>query len=140
MTEASSREGDGSDTDSVDSLGPRARHPTWSHSQHQAGHRHTVSNQEHYHIQEHRRKMSQFRLRATSVSKATQTGAQEEDDQEDQYVDDVEVVADGEVEAAVAVVEGGEDLSNENMVIASSCTDYDEEHGLVSLNEETTCF
>ena len=134
MTEASSREGDGSDTDSVDSLGPRARHPTWSHSQHQAGHRHTVSNQEHYHIQEHRRKMSQFRLRATSVSKATQTGAQEEeDDQEDQYVDDVEVVADGEVEAAVV-----ED--RENMVIASSCTDYDEEHGLVSLNEETTCF
>ena len=134
MTEASSREGDGSDTDSVDSLGPRARHPTWSHSQHQAGHRHTVSNQEHYHIQEHRRKMSQFRLRATSVSKATQTGAQEEeDDQEDQYVDDVEVVADGEVEAAVV-----ED--RENMVITSSCTDYDEEHGLVSLNEETTCF
>ena len=134
MTEASSREGDGSDTDSVDSLGPRARHPTWSHSQHQAGHRHTVSNQEHYHIQEHRRKMSQFRLRATSVSKATQTGAQEEeDDQEDQYVDDVEVVEDGEVEAAVV-----ED--RENMVIASSCTDYDEEHGLVSLNEETTCF
>ena len=133
MTEASSREGDGSDTDSVDSLGPRARHPTWSHSQHQAGHRHTVSNQEHYHIQEHRRKMSQFRLRATSVSKATQTGAQEEeDDQEDQYVDDVEVVADGEVEAAVV-----ED--RENMVI-TSCTDYDEEHGLVSLNEETTCF
>ena len=130
MTEASSREGDGSDTDSVDSLGPRARHPTWSHSQHQAGHRHTVSNQEHYHIQEHRRKMSQFRLRATSVSKATQTGAQEE---EEQYVDDVEVVADGEVEAAVV-----ED--RENMVIASSCTDYDEEHGLVSLNEETTCF
>lgn len=134
MTEASSREGDGSDTDSVDSLGPRARHPTWSHSQHQAGHRHTVSNQEHYHIQEHRRKMSQFRLRATSVSKATQTGAQEEeDDQEEQYVDDVEVVADGEVEAAVV-----ED--RENMVITSSCTDYDEEHGLVSLNEETTCF
>ena len=134
MTEASSREGDGSDTDSVDSLGPRARHPTWSHSQHQAGHRHTVSNQEHYHIQEHRRKMSQFRLRATSVSKATQTGAQEEeDDQEDQYVDDVEVVEDGEVEAAVV-----ED--RENMVITSSCTDYDEEHGLVSLNEETTCF
>ena len=133
MTEASSREGDGSDTDSVDSLGPRARHPTWSHSQHQAGHRHTVSNQEHYHIQEHRRKMSQFRLRATSVSKATQTGAQEEDDQEDQYVDDVEVVADGEVEAAVV-----ED--RENMVITSSCPDYDEEHGLVSLNEETTCF
>ena len=139
MTEASSREGDGSDTDSVDSLGPRARHPTWSHSQHQAGHRHTVSNQEHYHIQEHRRKMSQFRLRATSVSKATQTGAQEDqDDQEDQYVDDVEVVADGEVEAVV--VEDREDLSNENMVITSSCTDYDEEHGLVSLNEETTCF
>ena len=133
MTEASSREGDGSDTDSVDSLGPRARHPTWSHSQHQAGHRHTVSNQEHYHIQEHRRKMSQFRLRATSVSKATQTGAQEEDDQEEQYVDDVEVVGDGEVEAAVV-----ED--RENMVITSSCTDYDEEHGLVSLNEETTCF
>ena len=133
MTEASSREGDGSDTDSVDSLGPRARHPTWSHSQHQAGHRHTVSNQEHYHIQEHRRKMSQFRLRATSVSKATQTGAQEEDDQEDQYVDDVEVVADGEGEAVVV-----ED--RENMVITSSCTDYDEEHGLVSLNEETTCF
>ena len=78
--------------------------------------------------------MSQFRLRATSVSKATQTGAQEEeDDQEDQYVDDVEVVADGEVEAAVV-----ED--RENMVITSSCTDYDEEHGLVSLNEETTCF
>ena len=78
--------------------------------------------------------MSQFRLRATSVSKATQTGAQEEeDDQEVQYVDDVEVVADGEVEAAVV-----ED--RENMVIASSCTDYDEEHGLVSLNEETTCF
>ena len=74
--------------------------------------------------------MSQFRLRATSVSKATQTGAQEE---EDQYVDDVEVVADGEVEAAVV-----ED--RENMVITSSCTDYDEEHGLVSLNEETTCF
>ena len=76
--------------------------------------------------------MSQFRLRATSVSKATQTGA-EEDDQEDQYVDDVEGVADGEVEAAVV-----ED--RENMVITSSCTDYDEEHGLVSLNEETTCF
>ena len=75
--------------------------------------------------------MSQFRLRATSVSKATQTGAEEEE--EDQYVDDVEVVADGEVEAAVV-----ED--RENMVITSSCTDYDEEHGLVSLNEETTCF
>ena len=75
--------------------------------------------------------MSQFRLRATSVSKATQTGGQEEE--EDQYVDDVEVVADGEVEAAVV-----ED--RENMVITSSCTDYDEEHGLVSLNEETTCF
>ena len=137
MTEASSREGEGSDTDSVDSLGPRARHPTWSHSQHQAGHRHTASNQEQWIstfllYQEHRRKMSQFRLRATSVSKATQTGAQE-DDQEDQYVDDVEVVADGEVEAAVV-----ED--RENMVITSSCTDYDEEHGLVSLNEETTCF
>ena len=70
--------------------------------------------------------MSQFRLRATSVSKATQTGAEEEE--EDQYVDDVEVVADGEVE------------DRENMVITSSCTDYDEEHGLVSLNEETTCF
>ena len=137
MTEASSREGEGSDTDSVDSLGPRARHPTWSHSQHQAGHRLTASNQEQWIstfllYQEHRRKMSQFRLRATSVSKATQTGGQE-DDQEDQYVDDVEVVADGEVEAAVV-----ED--RENMVITSSCTDYDEEHGLVSLNEETTCF
>ena len=53
-------------------------------------------------------------------------------------MDDVEVVADGEVEAVV--VEVREDLSNENMVITSSCTDYDEEHGLVSLNEETTCF
>ena len=136
MTEVSSREGEGSDTDSVDSLGPRARHPTWSHSQHQAGHRLTASNQEQwistFLCQEHRRKMSQFRLRATSVSKATQTGAQEEEE-EDQYVDDVEVVADGEVEAAVV-----ED--RENMVITSSCTDYDEEHGLVSLNEETTCF
>ena len=60
------------------------------------------------------------------------------EEEEDQYVDDVEVVADGEVEAAV--VEVREDLSNENMVITSSCTDYDEEHGLVSLNEETTCF
>ena len=81
MTEVSSREGEGSDTDSVDSLGPRARHPTWSHSQHQAGHRLTASNQEQwistFLCQEHRRKMSQFRLRATSVSKATQTGAQE---------------------------------------------------------------
>ena len=38
-------------------------------------------------------------------------------------MDDVEVVADGEVEAAVV-----ED--RENMVITSSCTDYDEEHGL----------
>ena len=55
------------------------------------------------------------------------------EEEEDQYVDDVEVVADGEVEAAVV-----ED--RENMVITSSCTDYDEEHGLVSLNEETTCF
>ena len=49
-----------SQTDSLDSLTSlslRTRHPTWSHSQ----------------LQEHRRKLSQFRARAESVSKSTQT-------------------------------------------------------------------
>ena len=43
--------------DSQTSLTRRSRHPTWSHSQHQ----------------EHKRKLSQFRLRTASVSRSTQT-------------------------------------------------------------------
>ena len=50
--------GDSQDSlESQTSLNKRSRHPTWSHSQHQ----------------EHKRKLSQFRLRTASVSKSTQT-------------------------------------------------------------------
>ena len=56
--------------DSLTSLTPKIRHPTWSHSQHK----------------EHRclLKSEQFRARSTSVSKSTQTGSSTcEDDHDD---------------------------------------------------------
>ena len=76
--------------DSLTSLTPKIRHPTWSHSQHK----------------EHRcfLKSDHFRARSTSVSRSTQTGSSTitcEDDYEDGLVlhapdnaEDVDVLAD----------------------------------------------
>ena len=113
--------------DSLTSISPqtRSRHPTWSHYQHQVDSYlyffHLTRSQKNYLFnQEHKRKLSQFRVRAASVSKSTQTN----DDQESKF----EPKTDGVV---------GENSAN----VQDAKDDYDGLHlNLYNTAEETTCF
>ena len=75
--------------DSLTSLTPKIRHPTWSHSQHK----------------EHRclLKSEQFRARSTSVSRSTQTGSSTCEDDHD---DGLAIVLSGHVEVDDGLVIG----------------------------------